>query len=75
MGLSFDEEDSFKEVVGSLRFDNPASDPNSVAQELQEVGSSGMPQERNEDNYFNNSSSDPNALPQESRGDIEIIPA
>jgi len=67
MKLSFDDEDSFKEVVGSLRFNNPASDPNSVAaQELQEVGSSGMPQgERNEDNYFNNSSSDPNALPQE----------
>jgi hypothetical protein len=53
MKLSFDDEDSFKEVVESLRFYNPPSDPNlnSVALALQEVdGSSDVPpQERNED--------------------------
>ena len=45
MKLSFDEEDSFKEVVGSLRFDNSPSDPNSVTESLQvrEVDSSGVP--------------------------------
>jgi hypothetical protein len=34
MRLSFDDEESFKEVVGSLRFhhDNPPSDPNSLGQ-------------------------------------------
>jgi hypothetical protein len=42
MRLSFDDEESFKEVVGSLRFDNPPSDPNSVALTLQEMGSSSM---------------------------------
>ena len=62
MRLSFDDEESFKEVVGSLRFDNPPSDPDSVpvALTLQEVGSSSMPpqdSERNEDICFNNSSS------------------
>jgi hypothetical protein len=36
MRLSFDDEESFKEVVGSLRFDNPPSDSNSAA--LHEVG-------------------------------------
>ena len=56
MRLSFDdEESSFKDVVGSLRFDNPPSDPNSVALALQEMGSGGVPpQERNEDICFNN---------------------
>jgi hypothetical protein len=55
MRLSFDDEESFKEVVGSLRFDNPSSDPNFVALAPQEVGGSDMlPQERNEDIYFNN---------------------
>jgi hypothetical protein len=53
MRLSFDDEESFKEVVGSLRFDNPPSDPNSVALALQEVGSNSVdstqPQERSED--------------------------
>ena len=45
MKLSFDDEDSFKEVVESLRFNNPPSDPNSVTESLQvrEVGSIGMP--------------------------------
>jgi hypothetical protein len=52
MKLSFDDEESrsFKDVVGSLHFNNPPSDPNSVALALQEVGSSSMTsQERNED--------------------------
>ena len=48
MRLSFDDEESFKEAVGSLHFNNPPSDPDS----LQGVGgtSSSMPhEERNED--------------------------
>jgi hypothetical protein len=88
MRLSFDDEESFKEVVGSLRFNNnnPSSDPNSVALAPQEVGSSSMPvQERNEDICnicFNNSLSNPNSLkrvgstpPQERSEDIDIIAA
>jgi hypothetical protein len=84
MKLSFDDEDSFKEVVQSLRFDNPPSDPNSVALALQEVDSSGVPsQERNEYIWFNNDSpSDPNSLgrvgstqPQERSEEIDIIAA
>ena len=84
MSLSFDDEESFKEVVGSHRFDsNPPSDSNSVTLALQEVGGSGVPpQERNEDVCFNNSLSDPNSIdgrvgrtaPQERSEDIEIIP-
>ena len=35
MKLSFDDEESFKEAVGSLCFDNPPSDPNA----LQPIGS------------------------------------
>ena len=63
MGLSFDDEESFKEGVGSLNFYNPPSDPNTPA-----LGSSGsmIPlQEMNEDHdvCFNNSpSDDPNPL-------------
>ena len=83
MRLSFDDEESFKEVVGSLHFNNPPSDPNSMTQALQEVGSSRMPpQERNEDICFNDSSSHPNSLrlvgsmPPQKRGeDIDIIAA
>ena len=85
MRLSFDdEEESFKDVVGSLRFDNPPSDPNSIALALQEVGGSDVPpQERNEDICFNNGSpSDPNSIaqvdrtpPQERSDDIEIVAA
>jgi hypothetical protein len=83
MRLSFDDEESFKEVLGSLRFDNPPSDPNSVALEHQEVGGSSMPaQERNEDTRLNNSTRDPNSLErvgstpsQERSEDIEIIAA
>jgi len=85
MRLSFDDEESFKDVIGSLRFDNPPSDPNSVALALQEVGGSDVPlQERNEDICFNDDSpSDPNSLagrvgrksPQERSEDIEIVAA
>jgi hypothetical protein len=73
MNLSFDDENSFKEVVGSLRFasDNPSSDPSS------------QDSERNEDVCFNNDSlSDSNSIgrvgrtpPQERSEDIEMIPA
>ena len=56
MRLSFDDEDSFKEGVGSLNFYNPPSDPNTLA-----LGSSGsIPLlEMNEDHdiSFNNSPS------------------
>jgi hypothetical protein len=88
MKLSFDDEESFKEVVGSLHFNNPPSDPNSVELALQdsEVGGSSMTlQKRNEDICFNNDSpSDPNPLgrggstpPQErsDSDDIDIIAA
>jgi hypothetical protein len=46
MRLSFDDEESFKDVLGSLRFDNPPSDPNSLDRER--VGSTPL-QERSED--------------------------
>ena len=48
--LSFENEESFKEAVGSLNFNNPPSDSDS----LQGVGSiSSMPyEERNEDPNF-----------------------
>ena len=61
MRLSFDDEESFKEAVGSLRFNNPPSDPDS----LPGVGSSSSmpPDERNhEDIGFNNPPSDPNII-------------
>ena len=62
MGLSFDDEESLKEGVGSLHFNNPPSDPNTPA-----LGSrDSMPnQEGNEDIGFNNfgsPSDDPNSL-------------
>ena len=52
MKLSFDNEESFKEVVGSHCFNIPPSDPNT----LQKMGSM-LPQdsERNEDICFNSS--------------------
>ena len=57
MRLSFDDEESFKEGAGSLRFNNPSSDLDS----LQQVGSTSgsmPPHERNEDIRFDNSPSD-----------------
>ena len=50
MKLSFDDEESFKEAVESLRFENPSSDPNARRQQL--GSSNSMPledSERNED--------------------------
>ena len=64
MRLSLDDEESFKEAIGSLRFNNPSSDPNS----LQQVGSSNSmpPQEKKDsvsaDICFDNPSSDPNII-------------
>ena len=61
MRLSFDDEESFKEAAGSLRFNNPPSDPNS----LQRVSSSSMlPQERNDEDgiCFDNPPSDSNDI-------------
>ena len=55
MKLSFEDEDSFKEGVGSLNFNKPPSDPNALV--LPEVGNSSIPaQEMNEDIRFDNSS-------------------
>ena len=53
LGLSFDDDESFKGAVESLRFNNSPSDPNAS----QQIGSSGssMPledSERNEDYIF-----------------------
>ena len=57
MKLSFDDEESLKEAVGSLRFNNPPSDRDIP----QQVGSM-LPQdsERNEDICFNDPPGDPN---------------
>ena len=86
MRLSFNDEESFREAVGSLDFNNPPSDPNS----LQEVASSStMPaQEMNEDICFDNPSPSSSRVPvgsssssgpsgstslQERSGDIGIL--
>ena len=54
MKLSFDDKESFMEAAGCLCFRNPPSNPN-----REQTGSSSiLPQERNEEIYFNN----PNAL-------------
>ena len=62
MRLSFNDEESVKEAVGSLNFNNPPSDPDS----LQGVGSSSIipPQGRSEDSdiCFDNPPSDPNII-------------
>ena len=47
MRMSFDDEESFKEVVGSLHFNNPSSDTN-VQQQM--GSSSSMPLEDTERN-------------------------
>ena len=46
MKLSFDEEQSLKEAVGSLCFNNPPSDPNTL-QRMESMSPEGS--ERNED--------------------------
>ena len=65
-GLSFGDEESFEEAVGSLLFfNNSPSDPDSLS--LRRVGSSSSsmpPQERDEDICLNNSLGDPNPLQQ-----------
>ena len=65
MGLSFDDEESFKEAAGSLTFCNPSSDPYSI----QRMGSSSSmpPHDRDEDICFDNLSSDPNIILQVQR--------
>ena len=64
VGLSFNDEESFKEAAGSLKFYNPPSDTSSSS--LQGMGSSSsmLPQERNEDisSCFDNPPSDPNII-------------
>ena len=66
MRLSFDDEESFKEAAGSLRFNNSSSDPNTLAlQRVESSSSTSMaPQERNENICLNNLNlpSDPNTL-------------
>ena len=54
MRMSFDDEESFKEAVGSLHFNNPSSDTNAE----QRMGSSSMPLEDTERN-----DSDGNIIP------------
>ena len=46
------------ETAGSLRFNNPPSDPNA----LQRMGSNMPSQERNEDICFNSLPSEPNTI-------------
>ena len=59
MRLSFDNEESFKEAAGSLCFNNPPSDTDSLT--LRRVESM-QAQERNEDICFDNLPSDPNTI-------------
>ena len=61
MRLSFNDEESFKEAVGSLIFNNPTSDPDSSS--LQGVGSgSSIPSQERKDICFDNPPSDPNII-------------
>ena len=57
MRLSFDDEESFKEAIESLCFNNPSSDPNTQ----QQMGSNNtsMALENTERNEDNNTPSDP----------------
>ena len=73
MGLSFDDGDSFKEAVESLRFNNPPSDSNAHQQMESNDGMPLQDSERNEDNI---TSSHPNIHPSrrvESSGSIQEI--
>jgi hypothetical protein len=62
MKLSFDDQESFslREAAGSLRFNNPPSEPNSLDSEP--TGSSIPRQERSEDTFFDDPPSDSNTL-------------
>ena len=67
MRSSIDNEDSFKEAVESLRFNNPPSDTDSLVQQRVGSGSNLPLQERNdsEDICFSNPQSDPNTTIQQ----------
>jgi hypothetical protein len=68
MKLSFEDNESFIEAtgLGSLRFNNPPSDPNTITH--QQVESSSAPaQERSEDICFNNDPSNDLRMPVESQ--------
>ena len=54
MRSSIDDNESFVEAAGSLRFNNPPTDRNTLQQEL--VGSGMQSQEWSEDGCFNNPS-------------------
>ena len=62
--LSFDDEESFREAVGSLLFNNPPSDLSSPAlQQVELESSNGMPlHDRKEDICLSDSPSDLNSL-------------
>jgi hypothetical protein len=73
MKLSFDDEESFKEAVESLRFNNPASNSNSEALAGSDYDAPG------EEDEVNNSQTDQKSLGrvgsvQERSEDIEIKP-
>ena len=71
MKLSFDDEESLKEAVESLHFNNPPSDPNSP----QQMGSMvTQDAERNEDVCYNDPPGCSNILHQvESSGSIQVV--
>ena len=63
MKLSFDDEESFKEVAGSLCSNTPPSVPNTPQQlEVGSSSSSMLPQERGEEFCFNDPLDDLNTL-------------
>jgi hypothetical protein len=62
MRLSFDDQESFREATGSLRFNNPPSEPNSLDSEPTGSTSSIPRQERSEDTFFDDPPSDSNTL-------------
>ena len=58
MRLSFENQETLKEAVGSICFNNPPSDPNTIPT-IPQMGSSSMPpqgQERSEDIYCDHES-------------------
>ena len=71
MRLSFDDEESFEEAAGSLRFNNPSSDTSTSTPSQMGSSSSIQPQdsERNEDN---NPTNDPNTLQQMGGSSISL---
>jgi len=65
--LSFDDKESFKEAIESLRFINPPSDPDSI-QRMGNLLPQDSDSERNEDIRFDNIPSHPNTLQVERLG-------